>query len=107
MKTVTFKKTTNGRYVACVLPIRGQQSSNHFVEIFDAKGNFIKTENVHPMFSWVNYCTTMATVATIYDIDKLQECLQLIIAKNFTGYTTAMQLKSNDTKALITPIGLI
>lgn len=107
MKTITIKKTLNGNYVTCVLPIRGQQSSEPYVYIFSPDFEFLNKIDAHPLFSWVNYCQTVATICAKNEIEELSEVVKMVVENNVSGYTTAYNLRNGKFMKLLPPLALI
>jgi len=104
MKTITIKLTDNGNYVACVMPIIGQQSSLHCIHVFDADYKFIKTEKSHPMFSWVSNCRTIGSIGGCrFEPDEISGLLEKFVKYGIEGYTTAFSLRSGCKAYLLAP----
>jgi hypothetical protein len=108
MKTITIKLTLNGNYVACILPIPGQQSSSDSILIFDKVFNHIETIKTHPLFSWVNNCEVVCTIGGCkYEPDEISQLIKLSVINNVSGYTTAHTLKSKHPVSLLAPIKIL
>ena len=105
MKTVTFKITDNGNYVACILPIKGQQSFSDEVYIYNSDFLFLKIEQAHPMFTWVGRCESICTVAGCkFEPVEIQTILKNLVDSNVRGYSTANVLKSSNPCSLLAPL---
>lgn len=106
MKTITVKKTDKGNYITCIEGIKGTQSSENDVMVFNSNMEYLNTVNAHPHYSWVSHCKKLCVIGGVKDYannDVVSELVRSALELGIEGYTTKKNIESGLSVTLLQP----